>query len=200
MDILIILAVTADVMFAAVACGASGIRIHPRSCAVMACVSSGFLVLSAFGSGLLLRGLPENTIRWIGCIALVCIGLMQIAGGFGAQLLDRISHLLPGHLRRTAEISRDYTKADADGNKTLSPSEAFVLAIPVSIDSLIGGLSITADGAGLLLRFVIGFVCGYVSVYFGSRAAFHIPIRSEKLRSLICGLMLIGLGLAKRVL
>ena len=81
MDILIILAVTADVMFAAVACGASGIRIQPRSCAVMACVSSGFLVLSAFGSGLLFRGLPENTIRWIGCIALVCIGLLQIVSG-----------------------------------------------------------------------------------------------------------------------
>ena len=200
MDILIILAVTADVMFAAVACGASGIRIQPRSCAVMACVSSGFLVLSAFGSGLLFRGLPENTIRWIGCIALVCIGLMQIVSGFGSELLARLSYRLPGHLRRTAEISRDYTKADADGNKTLSPSEAFVLAIPVSIDSLIGGLSLSTNFTGLILRFVIGLVCGYLSVYFGSRAASRIPIRSEKLRSLICGLMLIGLGFAKRVL
>ena len=135
--------------------------------------AAAFSVLSAFGSGLLFRGLPENTIRWIGCIALVCIGLMQIVSGFGSELLARLSHRLPGHLRRTAEISRDYTKADADGNKTLSPSEAFVLAIPVSIDSLIGGLSISTNFTGLILRFVIGLVCGYLCVFRQPRRLPH---------------------------
>lgn len=199
MDILIILAVTADVLFAAVACGASGIRICPKSCAVMACVSSGFLILSAFGSSLLFRDLSENTIRWIGCLALSAIGLMQIINGCGAAMLEHLTHHLPPRIRHTAEISHDFAKADADGNKTLSPSEAFILAIPVSIDSLIGGLSITTDVLGLFFRFLIGFVFGYASVYFGSRAACRVPIHSEKMRSLLCGLLLIALGIAKRI-
>lgn len=200
MDLLIILAVTADVMFAAVACGASGIRIRPLSCAVMGCVSSGFVIISAFGSGLVFHDFSENTIRWIGCIALIAIGLGQIASGYGADLLCRLSSRMPPCIRAAAEINRDFTKADSDGNKTLSPGEAFVLAIPVSIDSLIAGLSITAQGWGLVARFILGFFCGYLAVYFGSRAASHLPIRNEKFRSLLCGFLLISLGVAKRFL
>ena len=200
MDLLIILAVTADVMFAAMACGASGIRLRPLSCAVMACVSSGFVIISACGGGYLFQDLSENTIRWIGCIALTLIGLMQIASEFASAWLCRITQRFPRWIRRIAEVNHDVTTADADGNKTLSPGEAFVLAIPVSIDSLIGGLSITATGWGLVGCFVFGFVCCYLSVYFGSRAASRIPVKSEKARALICGSMLIGLGVCKRIL
>lgn len=200
MDVLIILAVTADVMFAAVACGASGIRIQPLSCAVMACVSSGFIILSAAGSSYLLQSLPENTIRWVGCLALVFLGLTQLFGDCAALLLARLSAHLPRPLRRVANLPQDYSKADTDQNKTLSPAEAFVLAIPVSIDSLIGGLSIQTDIPGLVLRFLLGFLCGYVAVYFGSRMAAHIPIQNQRLRTSLCGGLLIALGVAKRVL
>ncbi len=200
MDLLIILAVTADVMFAAAVCGTSGIRIQPLSCAVMACVSSGFIILSAAGSSYLFQNLSENSIRWIGCLALVFLGLMQLFQRSCARLLALLSFYLPHPLRRIIALPRDYSKADADRNKTLSPAEAFVLAIPVSIDSLIGGLSITADGFGLILRFVLGFLCGYIAVYVGSRLAARIPIRNQRLRSSLCGCLLIALGVAKRVL
>lgn len=199
MDVLIILAVTADVMFAAVACGASGIYIRPLSCAVMALVSSGFLIVSAFGSGLLFQSLPNEIIRWVGCVALVCIGLWQIVSCFGSALLCRVAERLPDWLSQLFAVHHDAAMADSDKNKTLSPSEAFVLAIPVSIDSLIGGLSISASGFGLVERFIVGFVCGYISVWFGSRAAARIPIRSENVRSVICGCLLIALGIWKRL-
>lgn len=200
MDLLIILAVTADVMFAAVACGASGIRIQPLSCAVMACVSSGFIILSAAGSSYFFQNLPEDTIRWIGCLALIFLGSVQLLDNQWHALLHRLSAVLPGFLRHIAALPQDYTKADTDQNQTLSPAEAFVLAIPVSIDSLIGGLSIITDGPGLVIRFLLGFLCGYIAVYFGSRMAARIPIRSQRLRSSLCGLLLIALGIAKRVL
>ena len=200
MDLLIILAVTADVMFAAVACGASGIRIQPVSCAVMACVSSGFIILSAAGSSYLLQNLPENTVRWIGCIALVLLGLVQILERQWRQFLSLLSAFLPRFLRHMATLPQDYTKADSDQNQTLSPAEACVLAIPVSIDSLIGGLSIVTDGPGLVIRFILGFLCGYIAVYCGSRMAARIPIHSQRIRSSLCGSLLIALGIAKRVL
>ncbi len=181
MDLLILLAVTMDVMFAAVACGASGIRIPPLSCAVMACVSSGFVLASALGSGLLFQNLSENLIAWIGCVALVGIGLHQIREGFRTDNTQKVM------------------QADGNGDRMLSPPEAFFLAIPVSIDSLIGGLGIAAHGWLLLWRFAQGFACGYIAVWCGSRAASRVPIRDERLRALLCGALLIALGICKKL-
>ncbi len=200
MDLLIILAVTADVMFAAIACGASGIRIQPLSCAIMACISSGFLILSAVGSSVLFQALPETSIRWIGCVALVLLGLSQLLEKQCATALYRLSSHLPGFLHRITSLPHDYTKADTDANQTLSPSEALVLAIPVSFDSLIGGVSIVASVPGLCIRFLLGFFFGYIAVYGGSHMAASIPIHSKRFRSVLCGSLLIFLGICKRIL
>lgn len=196
MDFFIVMAVTADVMFAAMACGASGIRIRLPSCMCMALVSSGFLILSAFGKSLLFNDLPERGIRYLGFSALMCIGLFQIFGERAAQAILS-NPRLPHFLHIGAAVFLDHSGADQDHSKTLSIPEAIVLAIPVSIDSLIGGLGIAAQGTALLSLFVIAFLWNLISVFFGSRAAAKIPLPSDQARCTVCGCTLMLLGICK---
>ena len=102
---MIIVAVTADVMFAAMACGTSEIRIPWRSRLCMAAVSSGFLLLSAAGKSLLFRDFPQDAIRWIGFYALVCIGLLQIRHtDFSVAGKDENTAVI-SHARRRRRVS-----------------------------------------------------------------------------------------------
>ena len=80
LDFFIIIAVTMDVMFAAMACGTSDIWIPWYSRLCMAAVSSGFLLVSAAGKNILFDDLPELYIRLLGFFALMLIGLMQLGG------------------------------------------------------------------------------------------------------------------------
>lgn len=194
---MIIVAVTADVMFAAMACGTSEIRIPWRSRLCMAAVSSGFLLLSAAGKSLLFRDFPQDAIRWIGFYALVCIGLLQIFGTQISLLLEKTKTPLLSPVRVGAAVFLDHTRADSDHSKILSVPESIVLAIPVSIDSLIGGLGITATGRTLIPLFGIALIWNFFAVWYGRWFGTKIPIPSERARSISCGIVLIALGFWK---
>lgn len=184
-------------MFAAMACGTAGIRIAWPSRLCMALVSSGFIILSAIGKSILLADLPVTTIRIIGFVSLTLIGLMQIFGDAICSILMRTRICALAPLRIGARVFRDHTLADMDQSKTLSIPEAFVLAIPVSIDSLIGGLGVMACGLQLIPLFVIALVWNFFAVWYGRWFGTKIPIPNERFRSVICGLGLIVLGVCK---
>lgn len=200
MDFLIIMAVTMDVMFAAMACGTSDIWIPWYSRLCMAGVSSGFLLLSATGKHILFDSLPEMHIRLLGFFALLLIGLMQIFGDRISLAAQRTKSRWLAPLRTGATVFLDHSQADKDNSKVLSPAEAIVLAIPVSIDSLIGGLGITTQGVALLPLFGIAFVWNFFAVWYGRWFGTKLPIPGEKARSMACGIALMTLGVCKLVL
>lgn len=189
-----------DVMFAAMACGTSDIWIPWYSRLCMAGVSSGFLLLSATGKHILFDSLPEMHIRLLGFFALLLIGLMQIFGDRISLAAQRTKSRWLAPLRTGATVFLDHSQADKDNSKVLSPAEAIVLAIPVSIDSLIGGLGITTQGVALLPLFGIAFVWNFFAVWYGRWFGTKLPIPGEKARSMACGIALMTLGVCKLVL
>ncbi len=197
MDLFIVIAVTADVMFAAMACGTSDIWIPWTSRMCMAAVSSGFLILSAAGKSLLFSDLPEWRIRVIGFCSLMLIGLFQLCGDHIARAIRRTRSRLLAPLRTGASVYLDHAKADKDHSKTLSAPEAVVLAIPVSIDSLIGGLGIAAENVALLPLLAVAFIWNFLAVWFGRWFGTKLPIPGERARSMACGIALIVLGWCK---
>ena len=199
LDFMIVVAVTADVMFAAMACGTAGFGIPWYSRLCMAAVSSGFLIVSAAGKSVLLQDLPQDTIRWIGFIALVCIGLMQIFGERISRQLGKTTSQILAPVRVGAAVFLDHTRADSDHSNVLSIPESIVLAIPVSIDSLIGGLGVSACGSALISLLGIAFVWNFFAVWYGRWFGTKIPIPSERARSIFCGAVLIALGFWKLV-
>lgn len=200
LDFFIVVAVTMDVMFAAMACGTSDIWIPWYSRLCMAGVSSGFLLLSATGKHILFNSLPEMHIRLLGFFALLLIGLMQIFGDRISLAAQRTKSRWLAPLRTGATVFLDHSQADKDNSKVLSPAEAIVLAIPVSIDSLIGGLGITTQGVALLPLFGIAFVWNFFAVWYGRWFGTKLPIPGEKARSMACGIALMTLGVCKLVL
>lgn len=196
---MIVVAVTADVMFAAMACGTAGIWIPWYSRLCMAAVSSGFLILSAAGKSVLFQDLPQDTIRWIGFSALVCIGLMQLFGERISQRIGQTTSRILAPVRVGAAVFLDHTRADSDHSQVLSIPESVVLAIPVSIDSLIGGLGISASGSALFFLLGIAWTWNFFAVWYGRWFGTKIPIPSERARSAFCGVVLIALGCWKLV-
>ena len=67
-------------------------------------------------------------------------GMLQIFGTQISLLLEKTKTPLLSPVRVGAAVFLDHTRADSDHSKILSVPESIVLAIPVSIDSLIGGL------------------------------------------------------------
>lgn len=197
MDFLIVMAVTADVMFAAMACGTSDIWIPWTSRLCMAAVSSGFLIVSAAGKSALFDDLPEWHIRILGFCSLMLIGLFQLCGDRISRAIGRTRSRLLAPLRTGAAVFLDHAKADKDHSKVLSAPEAIVLAIPVSIDSLIGGLGVAAEGAALLPLLGIAFVWNFFAVWYGRWFGTKLPIPGERARSMACGIALMALGWCK---
>lgn len=184
-------------MFAAMACGTSGIRIPWPSRIAMAVISSGFLIISAAGKSILFDELPESTIRWIGFCALMLIGLMQIFGDRISLTLGKTKSKILAPVRTGAAVFLDHTVADQDHSKILSIPEAIVLAIPVSIDSLIGGLGVTTKGFALVPLLGIAFVWNFLAVWYGRWFGTKLPIPGERARSVFCGIVLMLLGCCK---
>ena len=197
MDLFIIFAVTIDVTFAAMACGTSNIWIPWYSRMCMAAISSGFLIASAAGKNIIFHDLPAAQIKWIGFSALMLIGLMQILGDRISHCINQTKSKLLAPLRTGASIFLDHTKADQDHSKVLSPLESIILAIPVSIDSLIGGIGMTSKGITLVFLLMIGFLWNFFAVWFGRLLGTKLPIPNEKVRSMACGLALMALGVCK---
>lgn len=200
MDFLIIVAVTADVMFAAMACGASDIRIPWTSSSCIAAVSSGFLILSAAGKSVLSDELPQTQIRWISCFSLMLIGLMQIYGGHISRAIGRTRSRALAPVRTGAAIFLDHTQADKDESKVLSAGEAAVLAVPISIDSLIGGLGVASEGLTLSFLLAAAFVWNFLAVRFGQWIGTRLPMPGEKARTMAGGIALMVLGCCKLIL
>lgn len=94
-------------------------------------------------------------------------------------------------------VYADETRADWDHSKTLSPREALLLAIPLSADSLVTGLSIAPSplkiAALLLFSFFLGCAASGAGAVAGRRAA----AASRRDLSWLSGVLLLLIAFAK---
>lgn len=203
MDFLLVFTLSLDTLFACLACGTDRIRIPLRSTVVIALVGSSCLALSLLLRGLLTYILPRDLIRWFGFSVLLLLGLTALfQAGIKRFLSARADSRQPLRfecfdLSLVLTVYADETRADVDHSKILSPREAFLLAIPLSADSLVTGLSISASPLKslflLLFSFLIGTLFAKIGVEIGRRAA----SASKISLSWLSGLLLIGIALWK---
>ncbi len=203
MDFLLVFALSLDTFFAAVACGADKIRIPFRSSLVMASVGTGCLALSLLLRGLLEQILPYDWIRLAGFVLLFLLGITALfQAGIKAALSRRAQKKEPltftcFNWSCVLSVYADETRADWDHSKTLSPREALLLAIPLSADSLVTGLSIAPSplkiAALLLFSFFLGCAASGAGAVAGRRAA----AASRRDLSWLSGVLLVLIAFAK---
>ncbi|WP_122788592.1 manganese efflux pump [Intestinibacillus sp. Marseille-P6563] len=203
MDCLLVFLMSCDALFACLALGAQRITVEPRARLVLAGVGTGCLAFSFLASQALLLLLPDPLFHYISCGALLAIALCCLFEAGCKRLSDRLAAAatpLTFHLhglRVVLQIYAETARADADRSGSLSPTEAFWLAVPLSLDSLLTGLSISVTpqtAAGLLL---FSLLCGLLATWAGEKIGKRLGHAAGQSASLVSGVLLLIIALCK---
>ncbi len=134
-----------------------------------------FTLLAGFFGNWIALFISEFTANLIGAIVLGIIGVFILCQPFLGQrntVGSKDGNVLMG-------ILRDPEKADFDGSKTISFSEAIVLGIALSINNIAGGFDAGVTNLNLWLTATISgvfsFICISSFAYVGKRFFSRIP-------------------------
>lgn len=206
MDYLLVLLMSFDALLACMALGAQRITAEPRARLVIAGVGTGCLALSFLCARVLGALLPQGLFHLIGCGALLILALCCLFEEGCKRLSKRIaakaaSLTLRLHgLRIVLQIYAETARADIDRSGTLSPAEALMLALPLSLDSLFTGLSISASAGKALFLLVLSFLCGLVASTAGEWLGQRLGRAAGQSATLVSGLLLLLVAVCKLTL
>ena len=203
MDCLLVFLMSFDVLLACLALCAQNIRLEPRSRCVLAWVGAGCLALSFCGSGLLRALLSPVLFHCISCGALLTIALLCLFEAGCKRLCARLAAQpapLTFRLRRLRVVLQIYAEtaqADADHSGSLSPSEALLLALPLSLDSLLTGLSIAVTPIRAPALLALSFGCGLAAAAGGERLGRRLGRAAGQSAHIVSDLLLLAIALCK---
>ena len=197
MDYLLVLLMSFDALLACMALGAKHITAEPCARLVIAGVGTGCLALSLLCARALGALLPRELFHLIGCgtlliLALCCLfeeGCKRLSALFAARTASLTLRL--HSLRIVLQIYAETTEADTDRSGTLSPSEALLLALPLSLDSLLTGLSISATAGKAFFILGLSFVCGLAASAVGEWLGKRIGRAAGQSATLVSGILLL---------
>lgn len=200
--LLLVLAVCIDAFATSVSYGMGKIKIPFFSALIISLIGTSFLAVSIFFAKILSNFINPQTCVILSVILLIFLGITNLFQNSLKTFLKKhkgqknVSFSL-FDISFVIEIFLDETKADFDNSKTLSPKEAIVLAIALSLDSLASGFS-----AGLLVKHfwepvVLSLIIGILAVISGSLIGQRISRKTDVNLSWISGVVLICLAVIK---
>ncbi len=196
MDLFLVFLMSFDAFFACMSCGMRKIRIPQRAAAVIAGIGTACLALSFFLSRALAAVLSPALFHYISCGALALIALLCLfedgVRRLSARLASRCSPLRFRLCGLVLEICADTEKADLDRSGVLSAAEACVLALPLSLDSLLTGLSVAATARTAPLLLGVSFVCGLGAARGGAALGRRLGRAAGNHAGLLSGLALLA--------
>lgn len=203
MDYLLVLLMSFDALLACMALGAQDITAEPRARLVIASIGTGCLALSLLGARVLGALLPRGLFHLIGCgalliFALSCLfeeGCKRLSALIAARSASLTLHL--HSLRIVLQIYAETTEADTDRSGTLSPAEAVFLALPLSLDSLLTGLSISANANKAVFILILSFFCGLFASAAGEWLGKRIGRAAGQSATLASGILLLMVAVWK---
>lgn len=203
MDFLLVLFMATDALLACFSLATKRISISFGARLVIASVGTICLMLSLLFARVLSAIIPQSIFHFASCLVLFIIAILCLFdAGFkklSASLSNKsqsLSFKLNG-LNIILQICADTSQADTDHSGVLSPMEALFLAIPLSIDSLFTGLSISTNYTAALLAF--SFVCGVSATFIGQTAGKKFAA-SQGQRATVCsGFMLLFIAWFKMI-
>jgi putative sporulation protein YtaF len=94
-------------------------------------------------------------------------------------------------------VYADPESADVDVSKSISPKEAAVLAVSLSLDGLVVGFGAALIGINVWAVLVFSIVTGFAALILGGRLGNNIAHKLRFNISWMAGLILIGLAIEK---
>lgn len=162
-------ALSLDTFMAALSYEANKIKIPISSNLIISFICALFLFISLLLGGVLNLFIPEFILKWISFIILFGIGLFKIFDNRIKKFICKRNFKSKSinfsfcNLKFILQIYSDYSYADIDKSKSLSPIEAISLALALSIDGLSAGIAFNTD---IVLGLFIFIICLIVNVLF----------------------------------
>ena len=198
----LILALSLDTFMAALSYEANKIKIPISSNFIISLICALFLFISLLLGNVLNLFIPEFILKWFSFIILFGIGLFKIFDNRIKKFIKKRDFKSKSinfsfcNLKFILQSYSDYSYADMDKSKSLSPTEAFSLALALSIDGLSAGLAFNTD---IIFGLLIFIVCLTVNVLFILLAkAFNNLFNNSKIDfSLLGGFIFIILAICR---
>ncbi len=188
--LLLITAVSIDSFAAAVGIGGSGIKIPLRSAVIISFIGTLFLSCSVAFAEIIKLAVPETVCGIISFMLLIALGIFNLFQNFFKRLLSRRSPPKTNPVM----LFFDGTAADTDNSKSISPREAVTLAVALSADSLVTGVSAGLSEICLPLLAFGAFAAGMLSICIGCLLGRKIISTLKINLGWLCGAVLILLA------
>lgn len=192
-----------DAFAAAFAYGCSRIKIPMRSVHIINLICTSIISAAFLLGAALSRFMPEDFAAWLSFSILLFIGVIKLFDSISKNIIlkhtdfSKEVRLSLFSFKLILHLYADPEAADADVSKSISPREAAVLALSLSLDGIAVGFGAALAGvngwAVAVFSLVINFVALVAGSALGNRAANKLKFNI----SWLAGVILIGLAIEK---
>lgn len=187
---ILIILFTIDSFIVSMAYSTKKIKIPNKSLFIIASICSFSLLISLFLSSLISKITMFDLGKYISFIALIILGFYNM---FQEEIKGILKYRKKG---KFLNIFLDETKADFDNSKILSLKESVFLSIILSLDSLLGGLSIGFMNYNILGVILLSFIANLFFIKSGLLIGEKL-IKFNFDTSYVSGIILILLAISK---
>lgn len=180
-SLLLVLSLCIDSFVASIAYGTSKIKIPKLSLVIINVVCTATLGFSLAIGSLFKSFLPGNLPMLLGFTLLMGLGIYRLFESiFKSCISKRCKKECPLKFKLfdfnfVLDVYVDEIKADFDKSKSLSPKEAFYLALALSLDSIAVGFGSSLCNINylqvIILCFIIGTLAVSIGIYIGNKFA-----------------------------
>lgn len=208
------LALNLDAFGAGTAYGMRNIKIPFTSMLIISAMSMAAITISMLAGHTIANYIPETAAQRLGGILLIVIGiwvLTQSLHGHRAKTTNEVENYKPGtdetgtvveirirSLGLAIQILKEPVRADLDRSGEISPREALLLGLALSMDALGAGIAVSMLGFSVLFTAITVGLGHLILTYSGlllGRGVANMPIGKQL--SMIPGCLLILLGIFK---
>lgn len=200
--VMLVLAVCIDAFFAAFSYGNNGVRITFWPAVIISSIGTAALTVPLMFSDIISSYISRQTSSILGFSVLMILGVVSVCKEFLKKMLRKNDNRRKLSFRRggigfVIEIYMEPSKADTDSSNCISCSEACVLGIALSMDSMAAGIGIGLLGTNIAGICIMSFIFCMAAIGTGYLTGKIFTLRSKNDLSWLSGLILIVIAVTK---
>ena len=178
-------AISLDAFVCSFAYGSKRIKIPFKSAWVINLICGAVIGLTLFAGSLLLQYIPYRFAVAISFTILLALGIAKLLDSITISIIRKHSVINKEikfslfNFKFILNLYANPEQADIDGSKVLSPTEAAMLALALSLDGLAVGLGAALGSANGVVVFISAFIVNMIALlagaFLGNKVGKRIP-------------------------